>query len=136
MIMYNTFFCLFYWPLVHWLILIPNNNTNPNPNNNNNTNPNPNHNTKTNSNPDPTHPWQWRRQGEKSRVDKRAPKAREHLGGVRGHATPGKFWNIKSLKCYFLHFELRFYTILNDAKRRIKYSKENKFQDWNFYFSY
>ena len=56
MIMYNTFFCLFYWPLVHWLILIPNNNTNPNPNNNNNTNPNPNHNTKTNSNPDPNPP--------------------------------------------------------------------------------
>jgi hypothetical protein len=35
--------------------------------------------------------------------------------------------NIKSLKCHFLHFGLRFYTIINDAKR-MKCSKENKFR--------
>ena len=35
---------------------------------------------------------QWRRQGEKSRVDKkRAPKAREHLGGP-GACSPGKIF--------------------------------------------
>ena len=38
---------------------------------------------------------QWRRQGEKSRVDKRAPKAREHLGGSGG-MLPRKNFEILS----------------------------------------
>ena len=48
-----------------------------------------------------------------------APKARYICRGS-GDTSPGKFLNLHSLKCHFLHFEWRVYIILNIIKRNIK----------------